>query len=456
MAVDEARLKATVEKQENCVRVIEVEVQAEELSEHMERLFAELAPSASVPGFRPGRAPKKLLQRKFRKTIHQQAVDEVVAESFETVCETENLRPISEPGVEDIKTEEDGLVSYRVTVEVEPVVELGEYKGLELKKEVCIVTDENVEFMIEQLRESRATIEPVEGRDARIGDSIVFDIDVFDGDTRVEDVSGEGLNLWIQEDPSMPELQQLVLETEPGRQFEGEITFPENVQSSVAGKRVRVSGNVKEIKERVLPELNDKFANEVDPELKTIDELRVKVRDILEREADQEADQRLRMAAVDRVVENSTYELPNSIVEQLAYENLRDRASRLRMVGMDEQVLRERHNELWEACRQEAEQSVKMHATLAAIIELENIEVSDEDVEKEIDSIREYGERMGWNIDRLDEHYEQRSSLDSIQSRLTREKTVQFLIDSAKVDRVEVEAPSEVETDDDTTETEGN
>jgi len=323
--------------------------------------------------------------------------------------------------------------------------------GLKLDRRVLKITDRHVEDAIEELLEGRALIEPVEGRPAQLDEMVVFDVEVFDGDRRVDEACGEGLNLWLGENPDVPDLQNLLLETEPGHEFEGDIVFPKNAKVSVAGKPVHVRGTVKEVKQRVVPELNDEFANEVDPDFHTVEDLQTYTKEMLEKEVEKHSDEQLRISAVDRAVANSTFELPRSLIEQLAYENLRDRTSGLQIRGVPDEVLRERHGEIWEACRRDAEHSVKVHALLATVADEENIEVSPEDVETEIGTIREYGERMGWDLDRLDEHYEQSSSREKIQSRLTREKAVQFLVDSAEVKRVEVDRLIQDEPDEDLT-----
>ncbi len=440
MAVERARVKTSVEKQGNCVRVIEVEVDPAELSDRMDKLFTELVPTVSVPGFRPGRAPKRLVERKFKKTVRQEAVDKVVADSIETVCEMEDLQPVAEPSIEDVKSEPDQPLTYRLTLETAPVVELGNYKHLKLEKQVQKVTDKDVDAAIERMRQTRATMEPVNGRPAHLGEFVVFDMEVTDGDERVDAASGEGLGLWLQEEPDVPDLQQLLLGKEPGEEFDGDVTWPENSRLPVAGKTVHVRGMVKELKQRVVPELDDEFANEIDPDVNSVAELLSKVREALEQEAEQEADRRLRQTAISRVVESSTYELPRSLVERLAYENLRDRTSRMQMYGVPLEVLRERHSDIWDTCQRDAEEAVKVHATLNAIARKEGVEVSDEEIEEEIRSIRAYGERMRWNLDRLDEYYAQSSTREDVQSRLIRKRAIELVIDSAKVKRKEVKS----------------
>jgi trigger factor len=246
----------------------------------------------------------------------------------------------------------------------------------------------------------------------------------------------------------------MLLETEPGQKFEGDVAFPENARMSVAGKQVRVSGMVKEVKQRVVPELNDEFAKEADSEFKTVADLKAHTRESLESEAEKQADERLQRSAIDKVVEVSTFELPQSLIEQLAHENVREQGNRLLSRGVPEEVLRERQTEIFESCRQDAEHSVKVHALLSMLADKEDISVNDEDVDAEIGTIRDYGERMGWNLDRLDDHYKESSSRESIQSRLTREKTIEFVVDNAEVNRVEVDALTQEESDTDSSEQE--
>jgi trigger factor len=449
MAVDEARLKTSVEKKENCVRVVDVEVSEDELLDQMEELFKELAPSLTVPGFRPGKAPRRLVERKFHKTVRQDAVDAVISKSFETVCEKEGLNPVSKPMVEDVESEEGGPIKYRATVEVAPVATLGKYKGLKLERPICKVTDENVEAAIDSMRHARAVVEPVEGRAVRIDDLVQTDLEVFDGETLVDDLSREGMNLRMSETPALPELQALIIGQEVSATFEGEFTIPEDSQLDLKGKTVRAVGTVKGIKERVVPELTDEFANEVDADFQTVADLKNSLRERLTEEVEDEADSRLNAVAIDAVIDDAEIEVPQSFVARLANDNARDRINRMRISGVAPEAINEHMEDIVATASADAEHSVKAQAVLAEIVKVENIEVTDDEIADEVKKIREYGENMGWDLDRIDRHYSTDDSRDEVKSRLEREKAIKFVLDNAKVKDVKAKETLDTDTAED-------
>jgi len=162
------------------------------------------------------------------------------------------------------------------------------------------------------------------------------------------------------------------------------------------------------------------------------------VRERMTEEAEKEADERLEEAAIDAVLDNSEFEVPQSVVEGLAAEQFRDRINQLRMSGVSQDLINENAEAIADASRKAAERGVKSHAALNAIVAAEKIEVADEDIERDIEKVREYGRKMGWDLDEIDQRYSKGSEpRETIRARLAREKAMEMLIDAAKVKDVE-------------------
>lgn len=365
---------------------VEVEVPAEDVDRGVSRAARGLAREMRMPGFRKGKAPPSLVvQRLGYGTVLQEAIRESLPEWYEKGLLRSGVSPVGDPEIEIVTAPEaEGEpLSFKFEIGVRPQAELGEYKGLEVGRAEPEPSGEIVEREIERIREGFARLEPVE-RAAVDGDVLLIDYEglvdgkAFEGGKETDRMLELGSGRFIEG------FEAQLSGASGGEKREVKVTFPDDYQAEdLAGKDAVFAVEVKEVREKVLPELDDEFASEAS-EFDTLDELRA---DIAERVAEaigERAEQDFRVAAVDAAVDGATVELPDDLVAARATERLQRFERQIAGQGMSPdaflQMQGKTREELLEESRPDAERDLKREAVLAAIAETEEIEVSEQEM----------------------------------------------------------------------------
>jgi trigger factor len=371
---------------------LEIEVPADEVSRHFVTAYRHLAARTRVPGFRPGKAPPNVIERYVgRAEVIAEAVEHIVGEGYDAAIDQTDLIPIDQPQVEiDTETVREGdPVKFSATVAVRPTVTLGAYTGYSFGLEVPPVTDEDVETVVEELRGQQATLRPVDNRGAANGDLVAvsfrgtIDGEPFDGGT------ADRLPLILGEDRMIPgwEDQVVGLAVEETREFD--LPFPDDYRvEDLAGKTAHFSVTLTDLRERVLPELDDAFAASVS-DGQNVAELRAEIRDALVRRADAEARHQFGDRIIDFATANATVELPEVMIAnevEIMRDELRARLAEQR-IGIDQylELSRQSPEELMAELREPASRRVKTLLVLSAIAEQEDIDASDAEIDAEVD-----------------------------------------------------------------------
>ncbi|HEY6583045.1 MAG TPA: trigger factor, partial [Rubrobacter sp.] len=308
--------------EENKVR-LDVEVDSEKVRRGVEAKIKELGRQVRVPGFRPGKAPRRVIENRLgRDYIYMEALqDQLPGWYSQAVVETD-VRPIDQPEIhfDDLLDEEQGF-KFSATVEVRPEAELGDYKGVEVPRHEVEVSEEDVEARLEELRGQFATLAAIEERPAQDGDFVILD---FSGERLtggpIEGAQAEDYMLEIGRGELLPDFEQNIVGMEAGGRKQFGVTFPvDYAEQSLRGESVLFNVHVKEIKERELPPLDDEFVKEAS-EFETLDELRAAVREQLEAAAEQRVDGEFRGRVLDVVAEGVEVEVPEVMVHEKAHE----------------------------------------------------------------------------------------------------------------------------------------
>jgi trigger factor len=373
---------------------IKIEVEPEVVKAAFDRISDRYAKQASVPGFRRGHAPRAVVRTRFKSEIRSEVLRELIPDAVNNAIDKHELAAIGEPDVhfdtnEALERIGENAISFHVNVEVLPQVELGKYKGIEATRRVRPVSEEDTERMIEGLREASAALQPVEDRPAKFGDTVTVSFQgkfvdrPEDEDINVEDVDvtlgGEGV-------------QQEFTDNLTGVKADDERTFvvdyPENFSSKgLAGKKVEYRAKVTAVRIKELPEVDDEWARSLGDDFDSVETLRRKIREDLEKRAGTEADNRLRSELMRKLLEAHQFEVPESLVQHQTNYRLESVVRDMIGRGIDP-----RSQELnWDGAREElkaqAEEDVRGSMLLERIAEVEQINVSDEEIEAEIDSI---------------------------------------------------------------------
>ncbi|MFL5901412.1 MAG: trigger factor [Solirubrobacterales bacterium] len=365
---------------------VEVEVPAELVERGVNRAARSLAREMKMPGFRKGKAPPSLvIQRLGHGTVLQEAIRESLPEWYEQGLLRSGISPVGDPDIEIVSAPEaEGEpLGLKFEIGVRPKAQLGEYKGLEVGRAEGEPTDEIVDREIERIREGFAKLEPVE-RAAADGDVLLIDYEglidgkAFEGGKETDGMLELGSGRFIEG------FEAQLAGAGGGEQREVKVSFPEDYGAEhLAGQEAVFTVDVKEVREKVLPELDDDFASEAS-EFDTLEELRADIAERVGEAVDERAEQDFRAAAVDAAVDAASIDLPDDLVAARAAERLERLERRIAGQGMDPetflQMQGKTREELLEESKPDAERELKGEAVLAAIAEAEGIEVSEEEM----------------------------------------------------------------------------
>jgi trigger factor len=388
----------------DCRRTISIEVEPGLLEDEKAKVLAGLVRDVTIPGFRKGKAPRNVVQQRFAEEIHTEAVKSLLPDAYAHAVTSENLRPIGDPVFRDIKVEDEKPMSFKVEVEVEPVIELSDYRDVKVDREEVKVEDEEIDKVLENLREKYVDYVAVE-REAGTTDVVVLDyVPTGEGIEGDEAKKVEDYPVQLGAGQLFPEFEEAVIGKKPGDEGSAEIAYPEDYKPErLAGRKVKYEFTVKEVKEKKLPELDDEFAPKVDEKFKTMKELREDIGRRMRVEKEDEARRKMEEAAIDRILEANPFDVPGTMIDRYKSELAKEDEKRRNMAGVGAEEDEDKKKEIEELFDRIARRSIKRFFLIDRIAGLEEIRVTDAEVEAEIESIAESGGRP---IDEIKPYFE--------------------------------------------------
>lgn len=373
--------------------VLTFEIPVEEVKVGLDKAFKRVQKSISVPGFRKGKVPRQVFNNVYGEAaLYEDALNTVLPKAYENAVKEAELEVVTQPKI-DIKSMEKGQ-PWVLTAKVilKPEVKLGEYKNLEVEKQDVTVTDEEVKSEIESKRKRLAELVVKEDA-AKIGDTVVIDYEGFIGEEAFAGGKGENHSLELGSNSFIPGFEDQLVGVKPGDTKEVVVTFPEEYHAEeLAGKEATFKVSVHEVKELVLPELDDEFAKDADDSVETLAELEVKVRETLTNSKETAAKEIIEDLAIRKAVENAEIvELPHEMVHEEIHRQMDHFLNNLKRQGINEelyfQITGSSRADLHDQFGEEAELRTKTNLVLEAIVANENLEVSQEDLEKEVSEL---------------------------------------------------------------------
>lgn len=419
-------MTAKWEKQEGNKGVLTFEVTPEEFDTALDQAFKKVSKDIQIPGFRKGKIPRGLFEKRFGvEALYQDAVDIVLPEAYTKAVEETDIFPIAQPEIDIEQIEKGKVLVFTATVEVKPEVTLGDYKGLEVEEVSVEVTDEEVEAEISQIRERHAELVVKEEGKVENGDTAVIDFEGFVEDVAFEGGKGENHSLEIGSGQFIPGFEEQLIGKEIGEETEIEVTFPDEYHSEdLAGKKAVFKVKIHELKTKELPELDDEFAKDVDEEVESLEELKNKKREELEASKKQNAENQKRETLIQKASDNATVDVPDAMVETELDQMVREFEQQLQMQGMTlemySQFSGQDQDALKEQMKEDAAKRVKTNLTLEAIVKAENLEATDEAVTEELEKMAGmYGveadqlvQMLGGNTDTIKNDLKMRAAID--------------------------------------------
>lgn len=385
-------MKVNAEKIDKYSTVLEIEVDAAEVNRAFDRAFQKLAQKVNVPGFRKGKAPRKVLETRLGKeAVAQEAMDFVLPETYGAALQEVNLVPVDRPKLDLSELEENKSFSYKATVIGKPEVKLGEYKGIKVEKPVHAITDEMILEELAGLQQRHAKVVVMEGAALNNGDFAILDFEGFIDGEAFKGGKAESYPLEIGSGSFIPGFEEQLIGAKAGEQRIVKTPFPADYfVPDLAGKEAEFHVTVKDVKRKESPALDDDFAKEAS-EFATLEELKADVKNKLEEKAAARAEREYNDSVMQKVAENAEVDIPEVMAEQRASKMLNDFTMNLRQRGLSLENYLEHANitvaQMKERYMETAKVEVKRDLVLEAIAKAENIEVAETDIQAEIERI---------------------------------------------------------------------
>ncbi len=384
-------LKVENLEEKNMVKMT-IEVAAEDFETAVEKAYQKNKNKISLPGFRKGKAPRKMIEKMYGKNIFfEDAANEVIPEAYANAVEEGNVDVVAQPDINVVQIEAGKPFIFEAVVAVKPEVSLGDYKGIEVEKKDVEVTEDEVNAELDRVREQNARMITVEDRPAQDGDTAVIDFEGFVDDVAFEGGKGEDYPLVLGSGSFIPGFEEQLVGKNVGEDVEVNVTFPEEYQAKeLAGKPAVFKVTVKEIKMKELPELDDELAQDVS-DFDTLEEYKEDVKKSLTAKKEDAAKREKEEAVIDKIIENADFEVPEPMVEAQVRQMTQEFAQRIQSQGLSmEQYMQFTGltpQKMVEEMKPQALKRIQSRLVLEEIVKAEDIKPSDEDVEKELETM---------------------------------------------------------------------
>ncbi|KMY51135.1 trigger factor [Peribacillus loiseleuriae] len=420
------------EKQEGNQGVLTIEVEAATVNEGLDAAFKKVVKQVNVPGFRKGKMPRQMFEKRFGvESLYQDALDIILPDAYANAVEEAGINPVDRPEIDIEQMEKGQNLIFKANVTVAPEVKLGEYKGLEVEAFNAEVTDEDVDNEIKTLQERQAELVVKEEGQAANGDTVVIDFEGSVDGELFEGGASENYTLELGSNSFIPGFEEQLVGLETGAEKDIEVSFPEEYHAAeLAGKPAVFKVKLHEIKTKELPQLDDEFAKDVDDEVETFAELKEKTKKNLEHDKKHQAENAIRDAVIEQASANVEVDIPEIMVTNEVDRMMKDFEQRLQSQGLNMELYFQFSGQDEEALKgqmvEEAKNQVRVSLTLDAIVKAENIEVTEEDVNAEIEKMAEMYKMDVENIKKA------LGSLEGLKGDLKINKAIDFLVANSK------------------------
>lgn len=419
------KFKVELEEPKSWQRKLNVEVPIERIKQEIEDVYLDYNRKAKIPGFRKGKIPREILKLHFGEEIEKEAIERLIPKVYSEILKAKGIAPITDAKLGELTRDENQSLKFSLSFEIMPKIELVNYKGLKLTKKLKRIGSSEVKKTLHFLQESKATLIPVE-REAKIGDHLIVNL------VRETDKKGKSdekkAKIVLGEEGVLQEFNDGLRGAKIGDEREIKVNYPQDYfEKELAGKNITYHIRVEEIKEKILPEINDEFAKEVG-KFESLRELEDKITEEIIKKNEQNAISGLREEALNILIERSLFEVPDSIVERYLDAIVEDLKFRMKPEEFDEKKIRQENKDF-------AVWKIKRMLIVEEIAKQEKIETTDEDIEKRIEVIANLNNKTVEEMRRI---LAMRKELRRLSSEIIEEKVLDLVVKYAKIE-IEVE-----------------
>ena len=416
----------SVEKEKGSAKVV-VEIGKDEFETALGKAYAKAKKNIMVPGFRKGKAPRKVVEAMYGATVfYEDAINEIFPEIYDSAVKSQDLKAVGAPSIANMETPEEGGIVLTLATELYPEVTLGAYKGIEVPKTPVSISKAEVDAEVQKLVDRNARIETVD-RPAKKGDTVILDFEGFDNGVPFKGGKAEKYSLKLGTGSFVPGFEEALEGVSAGDEKDVDVTFPTDYTPELAGKPVVFKCKIHEVKETITPEVDDEFAKDVS-EFDTIAALRKDLKAKLTKDRQDEADRAFENAAVELAASNMTCEIPACMIDEQVDKHLEQFSYQLQSQGMKledyQKMIGADTNALRANMRPMAETTVRSNILLSEIVHVENLEVTDEEIDAEIAKL---AEQYKMEVEKVKEMVDR----SAIKSDLAGRKAVKLIVDNA-------------------------
>jgi len=417
---------------------LHIEIEPDALKAAYGTVSQKYAKGASVPGFRKGYAPVDVVRLRYKEEIKNEVLQQVVPDKVAAAIEEHKLHPLAEPHMhlvdaEKIKVNGTEPIKLHVHVEVMPPIPEPKYDGMELTRRVKPVEDGEVEDLIANRLQQESALLPIEGRASELGDTVITDLEgIFEGDPNGEPIRADDLEVVLGDEVIEKAFTENLIGVNEDDEIEFTVSYPADFSSeALAGKTVHYKAKIKSVGKSETPEMNDEWAKSLDEGYESLADLRAKLRTDLETYAKSDADARIRNNAIAKLIEENSFEVPNTLIESQAKNLLNNFAQDLQQRGVDlNKVENDFVQMAFNQMRTQAERDVRGAMLLDKVGEAENVDVTDADIEEEVSKLAEY---YRTTPDEVRESMMKQGGTATIENNLRTRMAIEALIAKAKI-----------------------
>lgn len=424
-------MQINVEDLNSLTKKITILLPEEYVAERLNSAYNDLKATVSLKGFRKGKIPRKILEKNYGDKVKDELAEKIIKDTYFDALEKENIDAVVHPEIKSQNFKEDGTFTYEAEVDVSPVFELGKYKGVEIEQDKIIITDTEVEKELEEMRQELAPLRSVKDRPVQENDIVVIDFTGYQNGKQLKQVVGEDYSVNVGSGRNGKEFEEQLIGLHKGVETSREIEFPVSFSNPIlADKTIEFKINVKEIKERVLADLDDEFAKDINDKLTTLDELKADIRNNQhkKRKAAQQGD--LTDKVMLKLLEAHDFGVPRRLVAHEINTLITELKNNLETQGMTLESAGMSHEALAEQYQDAAEKRVKGDFILKKIAETEKIKLDNDNIEQ---GFKRVAARYNMPVSEAKKYFQNRDDLLPFINELLNEKILKFVKDHAEI-----------------------
>ena len=422
-----------VEEVNALTRKVTITLPAGEVKGKIDKAYAKLQKEAKMKGFRRGKVPRSVIEKTYKPQVQAEVGEELVQETYFDIIEKQDFDPVVHPEIDEPAFNDDGSFTYVAKVDIRPDFELGEYKGIEVEEVDTEVEEGAIDFELSRIQREMAALKNVEDRAVAMDDVVVVDYQGYHKGNPMKHVKNEDFTVDVGKGQMDPEFEAKLIGMKKGEEASHEVEFPEKHPNPIlAGKKVEFRIEVKDVKERVLAELDDEFAKDVNEKFETLDDLKEMIRERLEGDKKSAADGELNDRIMKKLLETHEFEVPERLVRFEVEQMIKQTEEQLEKSGMDLESAGLNREELAKNNEPIAIQRVTGDFILKKIAEVEEIKVQDEDLDR---AFKRIGDQYSMPVDRVKEFFKSRDDLLPLMNEVLNEKILNFLKEEAQLQK---------------------